>query len=382
MAQKIKMAIYGEPGVGKSTFAFGAPKPFFITTDGNYEYLIDYFGADPKDHKQVYSWAEFVKTVNTTDFKSYETIVIDLVEDLYMWAEQEFCRANNITHISDLGYGKGYGMLGNDFFIEFQKILALPKNIILILHGDSTTEKDRRGVEFTKYAPVNYLRAKTRDQIEGRVRFFVRTFATTEEDNDGQLITKRYLSLSPDGTTEYGITRGLIGDVPRYIPLDWDTFYAIASRKPNINQIARERIIEPDEPVKVEKPAAPETNTKTKVVKQLVIKEKTPVEEKTETSANPKLDGIKAKLAAVKAKDKEAAVEPVVEQFSEDLVSELVVDKVVEPATEQFTEDLVGKLVAEPVVKPIVETSTTEELTNEEKLAAIKAKMAALKANK
>ena len=42
MARFIKMAIYGEPGVGKSTFAAKAPRPYFITTDGNYEYLEDF----------------------------------------------------------------------------------------------------------------------------------------------------------------------------------------------------------------------------------------------------------------------------------------------------------------------------------------------------
>ena len=50
----IKMVLYGEPGVGKSVFASKAPKPFFITTDGNYEFLSE-FGAKEEDHIQVNS---------------------------------------------------------------------------------------------------------------------------------------------------------------------------------------------------------------------------------------------------------------------------------------------------------------------------------------
>ena len=54
------MALYAEPGVGKSVFASKFPKPFFVTTDGNYEWLID-FGADPNAHQRVSSWAEAKK---------------------------------------------------------------------------------------------------------------------------------------------------------------------------------------------------------------------------------------------------------------------------------------------------------------------------------
>ena len=55
-----KMILYGEPGVGKSTFAIKSPNPFFITTDGNYEFLED-FGAKPEAHIQVKNWRECLK---------------------------------------------------------------------------------------------------------------------------------------------------------------------------------------------------------------------------------------------------------------------------------------------------------------------------------
>ena len=79
--KKLKMLIYGEPGVGKSTFACKAPKPFFITTDGNYEWLED-FGAKIEDHKQVFSWEE-AKTAFAQSYDEYDTIVVDLLEDTY-----------------------------------------------------------------------------------------------------------------------------------------------------------------------------------------------------------------------------------------------------------------------------------------------------------
>ena len=95
--KRIKMVIYGEPGVGKSVFASKAPKPFFITTDGNYEWLED-FGADPNTHIQVKSWDE-AKKAFAMDFTNYETIVVDLTEDLFKWCEYEYCLRNKLTHL-------------------------------------------------------------------------------------------------------------------------------------------------------------------------------------------------------------------------------------------------------------------------------------------
>lgn len=339
MAKFIKMALYGEPGVGKSTFASRAPKPFFITTDGNYEYLEDYCGAKPEDHVQVNSWRE-MKAVFARDFSNYETIVVDLVEDSYLWAETEFCKENAIKHISDLGYGKGYGLCGNDFFIEYQKLLSLPKNIILILHGVTEVLKDRRGVEYTKYGPSKLIREKLITQIEGRVRFFVRAFAETTEDESGQLVTQRYLSLSPDGMTEYGITRGLSGDIPRYIPLDWDTFYEIATKNdPITSSVTTTRFTE-----KYEAPKdAPEEKPATRAPKKV-------------KSGEDSIAEIRAKLKAVteeaQSTEPEAKPEPEVKP---------------EPKLEPKPEPAPAPAAAEPVQ------------TADDKLAAIRAKMAQLK---
>lgn len=217
----IKMALYGEPGVGKSVFASKAPKPFFITTDGNYEFLED-FGAKAEDHIQVNSWAE-AKKAFSKDFSDYETIVIDLTEDLFKWCEYEYCRLNGYDHVSDPGFAKGYDITRNDFFINICKVLNLQKNVILIMHGITSSVKDRRGIEHTKYYPTNRIPDKVMDMLEGRVRYFLRAYMKAEDVN-GKLVKKRYLSLVPK-ENEYGILRGIDENaVPSDIPLDFDIF--------------------------------------------------------------------------------------------------------------------------------------------------------------
>ena len=58
----VKALIYAPPGTGKSVFAAHFPKPFFICTDGNYEWLLD-FGAKEEDHVNISSYAEFERIV-------------------------------------------------------------------------------------------------------------------------------------------------------------------------------------------------------------------------------------------------------------------------------------------------------------------------------
>lgn len=230
----IKMVLYGEPGVGKSVFASKAPKPFFITTDGNYEFLED-FGAKPEDHIQVNSWVE-AKKAFSRDYSNYETIVVDLTEDLFKWCEYEYCRTNGYEHVSDPGFAKGYDITRNDFFINICKLLSLEKNIILIMHGITFTTKDRRGVEHSNYGPSNRIPDKVLDMIEGRVRYFLRAYLKAEESPNGKLIKKRYLSLVPK-ENEYGILRGIDeNSVPSDIPLDFNAFAkTIGLQTSNIN---------------------------------------------------------------------------------------------------------------------------------------------------
>lgn len=389
MAKNIKMVLYGEPGVGKSTFAAGAPRTFFITTDGNYEYLEDFCGMRAEDHQQCFSWAEMKKAF-ARDFNNYDTIVVDLLEDSYLWADNEFCRDNKLLHISDLGYGKGYGILGNEFFIEYQKLLALPKNIILIMHGVTEVLKDRRGVEYSKYGPSKLLRDKIVTQLEGRVRFFVRAYAEASEGPDGRLQTKRYLSLSPDGHTEYGITRGLSSDAPHSIPLDWNAFvttidqYTLKADQPervtatigvdalamtlNAAHEATEALAKAVEGSAEPTPAEPAAEApKPRRTRKPAAKAEPAAETAEPKSDIDDVDAIRKKLAAV-LNDPNKAMAPTPKAPEDDEEPPFEVDKPAAPAV----------ATAQPAAEPVAETPAPA-MTQAEKLAAIRAKMAALK---
>lgn len=326
--KRIKMLLYGEPGTGKSVWASKAPKPFFITTDGNYEWLED-FGADPNAHKQVASWDE-AKKIFDSDFDGYETIVVDLLEDMFKWCEAEFCKRCKIEHVSDIGYGKGYDISRNEFFVELCKLLAKDKHIIFLCHGITFTVKDRRGVEHTKYAPSNRIPDKVMDMIEGRMRYCLRCYMKAEEQSDGTVLKKRYLSLIPK-ENEFGIARGLDESrVPHDIPLEFSEFAhyigidtnAVSApvEKPIEKKVERKKKVElvQEAPVEVpaeandaqaetppwDEPVQPKVVEEKKVVEEPALIEKTvqPTEPAQTVSNADKIAAIKAKLAAMKNK--------------------------------------------------------------------------------
>lgn len=354
--KRLKMVLYGEPGVGKSVFASKAPKPFFITTDGNYEWLEE-FGAKPEAHKEVSSWAE-AKALFKDEFENYETIVLDLTEDLFKWCEYEYCQRNKIEHLSDMGYGKAYDATRNAFFVEISKLLSKDKHIIMIMHGYSEITKDRRGVEHVRYLPTSRIPDKLMDMIEGRVRYFLRCYLKDKEMPDGTLIKERWLSLVPK-PDEFGIIRGVNeNSIPYDIPLDFDTFaetvglFDTTVKNPEPKK----------EPVKI-----------TKTVKEEKPKEKVVVDEKiAKKEIKEKIDNNVMNVKNV--------VETTVDEDAEMTIPfDLNLDfqpKMPEGFVEPFEEIKKEEPKKE---EPKEETTETTNMSNEEKLRLIKEKLAKLK---
>lgn len=374
--KRIKMLLYGEPGVGKSVFALKAPKPFYVCTDGNYEWL-DEFGADPNAHKNVSSWAE-MKDVLESSFDGYETVVVDLLEDGFKWCEQEYCIRNKIEHVSDVGYGKAYDATRNEFFIAISKLLSMDKHVILICHGITFTKKDRRGVEHTCYAPSTRIPDKVLDMIEGRVRYCLRCYTAAQEEENGKITKKRFLSLVPK-ENEFGIIRGVDENtIPHDIPLDFDEFAKAIKLNIEISAPAQTK------PVKTEPKA-----TTVKEPAPVPIEQPAQTTQPT-TSAND----MKAKLAALKAK-KNAAQAPAIEPASTQSAEEATVEAQAEAEAQAEVQTISQPSVENVEVKvsenaPFAgdedtSTPTAVESTSvptNDKLAAIKAKLAAMKAGK
>lgn len=339
--KRVKLVVYAPPGTGKSTFAAGSDSPLFLTTDGNFEWL----GLPDKNNIRLSSWEQakrVFKDILIGKYPQFQTIVVDLIEDLYVWAEREFCENKGIEHIGDYKtMGAGYYVVRKEFFAEISKLISVDKNIIFLSHEVTVMETNRVGAQIYKHYPSNKISIdKQWDEIEGQVRYFLRAYIKPEEIN-GKIIKKRYLSIIPK-ENEYGIARGLDeANTPEDIPLNWKVFAEVIGLNDETKSVSQE--------TKVEVNVAPQPT------------------QRVETPSPVKVDN------TVKV-EQEAKVE---QKSTPTIVKEEVqVEKaIVTPVTDE--EIIVVKEQAQVVEVKVNETS--KEKTQKEKIEEIKAKLAAMK---
>ncbi len=106
-----KIVLYGPEGIGKSTFAAQFPEPLFIDTEGSTSNM-DVARMDPP--------SSFTMLMGEIRYvRDHPDVCRTLVIDTADWAEQlciaEFCAKKQVTGIEDIGYGKGYVYVAEDF---------------------------------------------------------------------------------------------------------------------------------------------------------------------------------------------------------------------------------------------------------------------------
>lgn len=129
-----KFIIMGDPMTGKTTLAAKAPKPLFISTDGNAAKA----GLDAVEATSLNVVREAIDYFEAT--KDYDTLVIDTIEgiaDLFertvldKW-EQE--TGQKVTSLTDVPYGKLTGQFNRRIAAFAETLWALPKNVMVLTY--------------------------------------------------------------------------------------------------------------------------------------------------------------------------------------------------------------------------------------------------------
>lgn len=140
------------PKSGKTTIASKFPNALLLAFEKGYNALAGVM-AQP-----INSWAEFIKVQRQLkDDKvkeKFSTIIIDTADIAYSYCEKYICANNGVSTIADIGYGKGYALVGNEFDEKLRSIVQMGYGIVLISHATDKVFKDEAGQEYNKIVPT------------------------------------------------------------------------------------------------------------------------------------------------------------------------------------------------------------------------------------
>lgn len=133
--------IYGGTMHGKTYFADEFPNPLNLNTDGNAEMIetpsINISHQRDANGKIVKSASDLLSDIivelETTNH-TFETIVIDVIDDIITLFEQEITEEHGVRSVGDISWGKGHQMLEMmvRVFVMRLKELSMKKNINII----------------------------------------------------------------------------------------------------------------------------------------------------------------------------------------------------------------------------------------------------------
>lgn len=174
-----KFIVIGDPMSGKTTLASKAPRPLFISTDGNAAKAgLDAINADSLG--VVKQAIEYFK-----EAKEYDTLVIDTVEGIADLFEKSVLQTHvsetgtQITALTDVPYGKLTGQFNKRIAAFSETLWQLPKNVVILSYtkrqvddvsGAIVLSSELKGIRhFTKFADGVILCSYDGDKFEARV---------------------------------------------------------------------------------------------------------------------------------------------------------------------------------------------------------------------
>lgn len=195
---ELTFLIYGKPKIGKSTFA-NATNPLVIPTERGLG------GMECYQTDMITSWSQFVEVVRALKNASkhpYDSVSIDTLGNLQGMVEDHVCQKTGVKHISELGFGKGYGLASSEWRRVFTALKSLPMMLILIAHEKSRIQRTRAG-EFSVLGPN--LTGGIKEWTEGDVDFILRfdmlkgkrVIYTSPPENGEFVAGSRYKILEP-----------------------------------------------------------------------------------------------------------------------------------------------------------------------------------------
>lgn len=203
--ERAKVLLYGPAKIGKSTLAskLDPEHTLFLACEPG-------LGAIEAYELPIATWQEFRETGAelAKGEHPYRILVVDTVDELIRMCADDVLGKLGASHASDLGYGKGWAAIADEFRLRIARLANLGLGVWFISHSKEVEIKTAVG-SITKSVP----------DIGGQARSFLIgfcdliLFATSQVSSDGE---HRILRTSASENWEAG------GRVPLADPLPLD----------------------------------------------------------------------------------------------------------------------------------------------------------------
>lgn len=246
LEEPFRVLLYGVEGIGKSTFAAGAPSPIFLAAeDGTGELEVARF---PRPR----TWGEALEAIDvlTNESHSFKTLAVDTLDWVEPLIWNDVCLRGKKSSIEDFGYGKGYIAALDEWRLFLDRIERLQAktsmHVILLAHAHIKTFKNPTGDDYDRYRLK--LHEKAGDFVkEWPKAVLFAQYETYAHKGDkekrargvttGARVVHTTYNPAWDAKNRYSL--------PETMPLDWAAFEAAArARQPESPEKLKSEIAE------------------------------------------------------------------------------------------------------------------------------------------
>lgn len=218
-----RVVVYGMEGVGKSTFAAGAPSPVFLCSETGTSYL------DVARFPEPRTWQDALDAIETlaAERHDFQSIVIDTVNWLEPLCWLAVTKGECSIEEYQKGYGRGY-VAALDRWREFLSALEVVwrrgMHVILLAHTHAKGFADPTGGNWDRYELAMHKGAAGAIKQWADFVLFAReeTFVKTGEDRRVRGVSTGARYLHTRWHAAYDAKSRV--ELPDEIPLGWDEF--------------------------------------------------------------------------------------------------------------------------------------------------------------
>lgn len=148
-----RIMLYGQHGIGKSTWAASAPQAIFLNIEDG---IAD---VDCAQTEHLKSYGDVVNALSwlLTEPHNFRTVVIDTVDWLEQLIHRDIASAAGVVSVADIDFGKGFPRAIPKWRYVLENLDALRSNrrmnVILLSHARVEKFSNPDGATYDRYAP-------------------------------------------------------------------------------------------------------------------------------------------------------------------------------------------------------------------------------------